>query len=162
MKKKVYIETSIVSFLTGRPSRNLLSAAWQTLTLEWWERRRLLFDLYISELVLKEASRGDEEAAKKRTDSLEGIPLLALTDSAVELSKILINQRAIPGNAIDDALHIALSSVHNIDYLLTWNCRHIDNAETKPLVRSVLISNGYNCPEICTPQELLGDEMNEE
>ncbi len=162
MKKKVYIETSIVSFLTGRPSRNLLSAAWQTLTIEWWEKRRLLFDLYISELVLKEAGCGDEEAAKKRLESLDGIPLLAMTDSAVELSKTLISQHAIPGNATDDALHIALTSVHNIDYLLTWNCRHIDNAESKPLIRSVLVSNGYNCPEICTPQELLGGELDEE
>lgn len=162
MRKKVYIETSIVSFLTGRPSRNLLAAAWQTLTIEWWEKRRLLFDLYISELVLEEAGRGDKEVAKKRLAILEEIPLLGLTDSAVELSKTLISSHAIPKNATDDALHIALTSVHDIDYLLTWNCRHIDNAENKPLIRSVLVANGYNCPEICTPQELLGGEPDEE
>ena len=162
MKKKVYIETSIVSFLTGNPSLNLVAAAWKTLTIEWWEKRRMLFDLFISELVLTEAGRGNEKAAQKRLNSLDGIPVLAMTDSAVELAKILINQHAIPGNATDDALHIALSSVHSIDYLLTWNCRHIDNAETKPVIRSILISKGYNCPEICTPQELMGGELNEE
>lgn len=162
MKKKVYIETSIVSFLTGNPSLNLVAAAWKTLTIEWWEKRRMLFDLFISELVLTEAGRGNEKAAQKRLNSLDGIPVLAMTDSAVELAKILINQHAIPENATDDALHIALTSVHSIDYLLTWNCRHIDNAETKPVIRSILISNGYNCPEICTPQELMGGELNEE
>ena len=162
MKKKVYIETSIVSFLSGRPSRNLLAAAWQSLTTDWWEKRRELFDLYISELVLEEASRGDKDAAQKRLRILEGIPLLAVTDSAVELSKKLLEKGALPPKATDDALHIALTSVHNIDYLLTWNCRHIDNAENKPIVRSVVTINGYNCPEICTPQELMGGELDEE
>ncbi|MGR3178226.1 MAG: hypothetical protein ACUZ8E_09240 [Candidatus Anammoxibacter sp.] len=85
-----------------------------------------------------------------------------MTDSSIELSKKLLKESALPSKATDDALHIALSSVHNIDYLLTWNCRHIDNAEIKPIVRSVIISNGYNCPEICTPQEFMGDEYNEE
>jgi predicted nucleic acid-binding protein len=161
MKKKVYIETSIISFLGGRPSRNLLAAAWQSITTDWWENRRELFDLYVSELVLEEAGRGDEDAAQKRLKNLESIPLLAVTDSAVELSKKLLEQGALPQKATDDALHIALASVHNIDYLLTWNCRHIDNAETKPIVRSVIITNSYFCPEICTPQELMGGELNE-
>ena len=162
MKKKVYIETSIVGFLGGRPSRNLLAAAWQSITTDWWENRRELFDIYVSELVLEEAGRGDEGAAQKRLSNLESIPLLAVTDSAVELSKKLLEQGALPPKATDDALHIALTSVHNIDYLLTWNCRHIDNAETKPIVRSVIITNGYFCPEICTPQELMGGELDEE
>jgi predicted nucleic acid-binding protein len=162
MKKKVYIETSIVSFLGGRPSRNLLAAAWQSITTDWWENRMELFDIYVSELVLEEAGRGDEYAAQKRLKNLESIPLLAVTDSAVELSKKLLEQGALPPKATDDALHIALTSVHNIDYLLTWNCRHIDNAETKPIVRSVIITNGYFCPEICTPQELMGGELDEE
>ena len=87
MKKKVYIETSIVSFLTGNPSSNLLAAAWKALTIEWWEKRRMLFDLFISELVLTEAGRGNEKAAEKRLNSLDGIPMLAVTDSAVELAK---------------------------------------------------------------------------
>lgn len=162
MKKRVYIETSIISYLAGRPSRNLIVAAWQSLTIEWWEKRRNLFELFVSELVLEEAGRGDSEAAERRLKAIEGIPLLKLTDSAVELSRKLISGNALPTKATDDALHIALSAVHNIDYLLTWNYRHIDNAEIKPLVRSIIIVNGYNYPEICTPQELIGGDSDEE
>ena len=162
MRKRVYIETSVISYLAGRPSRNLLVAAWQSLTIEWWEKRRNLFELFVSELVLEEAGRGDPEIAGKRLKAIEGIPLLKLTDSAVELSKKLIFENALPTKATGDALHIALSAVHNTDYLLTWNCRHIDNAEIKPLVRSVIIANGYNYPEICTPQELIGGDSDEE
>ena len=162
MEKKVYIETSIASFLTGRPSQNLFAAAWQSITVLWWDNRRQLFDLYVSELVLEEARRGDKIAAQKRLESLNDIPLLTVTDSAVELSKKLLEQKVLPSKAIDDALHIALSSVHQMDYLLTWNCRHIDNAEIKPIVRSIIVSNGYICPEICTPQELMGGELDEE
>ena len=162
MRKRVYVETSIISYLTGMPSRNLLAAAWQSLTVEWWKKRRKLFEVFVSELVIEEAGRGYSEAAERRLKAIEGIPLLKLTDSAVELSKKLISEGALPTKATDDALHIALSAVHNIDYLLTWNCRHIDNAETKPLVRSVIITNGYNYPEICTPQELIGGDPDEE
>lgn len=102
------------------------------------------------------------EAAQKRLKTLEEIPLLKLTDSAVELAKKLIIDKALPSKATDDAVHIALATVHGIDYLLTWNCRHIDNAQTKPLVRTVIVSEGYKCPEICTPQELFGGDPNEE
>jgi len=162
MRKRVYIETSIISYLTGRPSRNLLVAAWQNLTIGWWEKRRNLFELFVSELVLEEAGRGDLEAVERRLKVIEEIPLLKLTDFAVELSKKLISENALPIKATNDALHIALSAVHNIDYLLTWNCRHIDNAEIKPLIRSVIIASGYNYPEICTPQELFGGDLDEE
>lgn len=148
--------------MAGRPSQNLLAAAWQSITTDWWEKRRGLFDLYASVLVLEEAGRGDKEAAQRRLKSLENIPLLAMTDSVMELSRKLLEQGALPKKATDDALHIALASVHNIDYLMTWNCRHIDNAETKPIIRSVIISNGYFCPEICTPQELMGGGLDEE
>lgn len=144
------------------PSRNLLAAAWQSLTVEWWKKRRKLFEIFVSELVIEEAGRGDSEAAKRRLKAIERIPLLKLTDSAVELSKALISEGALPGKATDDALHIALSAVHNVDYLLTWNCRHIDNAEMKPLVRSVIIASGNKYPEICTPQELIGGDPGEE
>ncbi len=162
MKKKVYIETSIVSYLMGRSSINLIVAAWQNLTIEWWEKRRNVFDLYTSELVIEEATRGDMEAAQKRLKALEGIPLLKLTEPVVKLSQKLIANGALPSKAINDAVHIALAAVHGIDYLLTWNCRHIDNAEIKPLVRAIIISEEYKYPEICTPQELLGGKTDEE
>ena len=160
--QKVYVETSIVSFLTARPSSNLLTAAWQSITTEWWDRRRSEFQLFTSELVWEEARRGDKDAALRRQNALEGIPLLELTESAVDIAKALLSDKPVPHKAIDDAFHIALATAHCIDYLLTWNFRHIHNAETKPLIRSVVTASGYRGPEICTPQELLGGGFNGE
>ncbi|MEN6336376.1 MAG: type II toxin-antitoxin system VapC family toxin [Phycisphaerales bacterium] len=158
MKKRVYIETSIVSYLTARPSRDLLAAAWQEITTAWWDRRRQDFELYTSELTVEESSGGDAIAAQRRLESLQSLPLLEITDSALALAEVLVNAGAIPGNAAGDALHVALATVHRMDYLLTWNCRHIDNAEMMPAIRAVALSSGYSLPEICTPQELMGEE----
>ena len=155
-KKTVYIETSIVSYLTARPSSDLLAAAWQKVTVDWWETQRSRFELYTSDLVLEEAGRGNTEAAARRLEALTGIPLLAFADVVRALSKALIQEGALPAKAVGDSLHIALSATHGIDYLLTWNYRHIDNAETKPIIRSACAVNGHTCPEICTPQELMG------
>ena len=155
--KKVYIETTIISYLTARPSKNILATAWQELTKEWWTHRRTYFDLFTSELVLAEAYKGDAEAAQRRLNHLENIPIIATTDSAIEFARRLINEGPLPEKAIDDALHIALSAVHRIDYLMTWNFKHIDNAEMKPSIRELCILHGYHYPEICTPQELMGE-----
>lgn len=156
MAKSVYVETSIVSYLSARPSSDLLAAAWQKATADWWDTQRNRFELYASEVVLEEAGKGDPGAAARRLTALDDNPMLALTDGVLTFSKTLIAEGAVPRKALDDSLHIALSAVHGIDYLLTWNCRHIDNAETKPIIRSVCAINGYACPEICTPQELMG------
>jgi predicted nucleic acid-binding protein len=153
---KVYIETSIVSYLTARPSNNLIAAAWQKETVDWWESQRHRFDLYISEVVLEEAGRGDESAASRRLEALEDIQVLQLDRQSVDLAKALINQAAVPRKALDDALHLAVAAVNGMDFLLTWNCRHIDNAEMKPKIRKVIESKGYQCPEIATPIELMG------
>jgi len=155
-KKIVYIETSIISYLTARPSSDLLAAAWQKVTLDWWDTQRDRFDLYTSDIVTEEAGRGDDLAVAKRLEALAGIPILAITGEVVALSEALIDAKALPPKAIGDSLHIAVSAVHGVDYLLTWNYRHIDNAETKPIVRRVCLTNGYGYPEICTPQELMG------
>ena len=155
-RKTVYIETSIVSYLTARPSSDLLAAAWQKATVDWWDTQRIRFDLYTSDVVIEEAGRGDSQAVDRRLEVLADIPLLAITDAVPSLSKALIREGALPAKAVDDSLHIALSAAHGIDHLLTWNCRHIDNAEMKPIIRSVCLVNGYTCPEICTPQELMG------
>jgi hypothetical protein len=160
LKKTVYIETSIISYLTARPSRDLLAAAWQKVTIDWWDTQRDRFDLYTSDIVIEEAARGDDLAVARRLEALAGIPLLAITDEVVALSEALIDAKALPRKAIGDSLHIALSAVHGVDYLLTWNYRHIDNAETKPITRSVCLANGYGYPEICTPQELMGVDEN--
>ncbi len=153
---KVYIETSVVSYLTARPSNNLIAAAWQKETVDWWETQRRRFDLYISEVVVEEAARGDAAAASRRLGVLEDIEVLKLDEKSVELSKALIEQGAVPPKALDDALHLAVAAVNGMDFLLTWNCRHIDNAEMKPKIRKAIESRGYQCPEIATPIELMG------
>ena len=156
-KKSVYIKTSIVSYLTSLPSGDLLAAASQKTTHDWWNRRRSLFDLYTSDLVLEEAARGDAEAANRRLIALQNVPVLIVTSAVRDLSKKLLADGAVPIKAVDDSLHIAIAAVHGVDYLLTWNCRHIDNAELKPLIRHICIQQGHICPEICTPQELMGE-----
>jgi hypothetical protein len=160
MKKTVYIETSVISYLTARGSRDLISAARQQLTQEWWDDSRQEFDLFVSPLVLDEALRGDLEAAARRVDALKGISELELTDGAVELAEVLMEAGALPEKAKDDAVHIAIAAVCQMDYLLTWNCRHIDNAVMKPIIRKVCMEQGFVCPEICTPEELRGGDTN--
>lgn len=154
----VYIETSVISYLTARPSPALIAAAHQQVTREWWDNHRSRFEQFISPLVLDEASRGDPDAAARRLSALEGFAVLDPTQSAAELVDILITKGALPSAARDDATHVAIATVHQIDYLVTWNCRHIDNAETKPIIRSVCAVHGYTCPEICTPEELMGGQ----
>lgn len=155
-KKSVYIETSIISYLTARPSSELLAAAWQKVTIDWWDTQRDRFDLFASEIVIEEAGKGDDIAVARRLKALNKIPLLSITDEVLLFSETIIRTGAIPKKAIGDSLHVALSAVHGVDYLLTWNYRHIDNAETKPLIRRICQENKYVYPEICTPQELMG------
>ncbi len=156
--KTVYVETSILSYLTARPTRDLLATARQQMTREWWDTRRARFDLFVSPLVEQEVQRGDPEAARRRVGALGDLQTLEIVEEAYELAAALISESALPAAAQDDAAHIALAAVHGMDYLLTWNCRHIDNAEKKPAIRSVCSRNGYACPEICTPEELMGDQ----
>lgn len=156
MGPKVYIETTIASYLTARPSRDLIIAAHQQLTQEWWDQRRASFDLYTSQLVIQEASAGEAAMAKKRLDALHGIPLLSLNQEAVVLARAFVEQGPIPEKAGVDALHIALSTTHGIDYLLTWNCKHIANAEMQTGVSKISREAGFEPPVICTPEELFG------
>jgi predicted nucleic acid-binding protein len=142
--------------LAARPSANLVVSAWQNLTLDWWETRRKLFAIFISELVVREAQRGDPSASARRMDYINFIPRLDITDKSIDLARKIISTHILPEKAADDALHISLAAFHGIDYLLTWNCRHIDNAEIKPGIRSLILAAGYQCPEICTPAELMG------
>jgi len=157
MKKSVYIETSIASYLTSKPSRDIRAAAWQQLTAQWWEEARDDYELFTSELVFVEASRGDAQAAAKRLSCLKAIPELTIDEEAQALAARIISDGGMPSSAQADALHVAIATVHGIDYPLTWNCRHIDNAVAKPLLRSICAATGYRCPEICTPMELLAE-----
>ena len=156
--KSVYIETSIPSYLTARPSTDIRSAAWQQITYQWWEEEKSKFQLFISQLVIAEASGGHPEAADRRIKALDSIPELPIDEEIGHFAKLLMSGGGIPPSSEADALHVAIAAVHRVDYLLTWNCRHINNASTKPIIRSLCDQAGYIFPEICTPQELLSEE----
>jgi predicted nucleic acid-binding protein len=161
MKKSVYIETSIPSYLTARPSRDVRAAAWQQITTQWWDEVRNQYELFTSALVIAEASEGHTEAAARRLQALEGIAELLIDEEITSFAEKLIAEGGIPEVAKADALHVAIAAVHSVDYLLTWNCRHIDNATRKPIIRTICISAGYSYPEICTPMELLTEDSND-
>ena len=155
MKPKVYIETSIPSYLAARISNDLRVAANQNTTIEWWETRRPDFELFISEFVIVEASLGNAESAQKRLEIIGNIPKLSVNESVRVLAKALISNGPIPANAEVDAYHIAVAAVNGIEYLLTWNCTHIANAIMRPKIEEVCRRQGFEPPIICTPLELM-------
>ncbi len=157
MKRKVYIETSVVSYLTARPSKNVIEAGHQQSTYQFWDRRDE-FDLFASELVLTECAAGDPDAASKRLAALHGIKLLDITSYSIELAKDLVTSGIIPSKASEDALHISIATIHFSDYLLTWNCRHIANPEIQARIAENFQRKGLFLPFICTPEELMGGE----
>lgn len=156
VKAKVYIETSVVSYLTARKGADLIAVAHQTMTRRWW-RRRKRFDLYCSQVVFREARGGDAEAARRRLRALKAVPLLDLNDAVKTLAAAIAKAAALPKKATEDALHIALATVHGMDYLLTWNCKHIANAEIRNVLAAVAYDHGYGAPVVCTPEELMGE-----
>jgi hypothetical protein len=156
MKKRVYIETTIPSYLTAWPSKDLIRAAEQKQTSLWWEIRDR-FELVGSELLIKECSAGDASAAKARIEAIKGLILLEQGLDVVNLANLLIEQVPLPDSAVADAMHIALAAVHGVDLLLTWNCRHISNPILRPRVESICRRAGYQPPSICSPTELLGE-----
>ncbi|MDT7542107.1 MAG: hypothetical protein QOE33_2011 [Acidobacteriota bacterium] len=156
MQPTIYLETTIISYLTARLSRDLIAAAHQQITQEWWSRRRTEFALFISELVIQEASMGDAAMARKRLEELRSIQRLEVNQDAGDLAQRLIVAGALPTKAAIDALHIAVATVHGMDYLLTWNCKHIANAEMQSKVAAISRESGFEPPVICTPEELSG------
>jgi predicted nucleic acid-binding protein len=155
MAERVYIETTVVSYLTARPSRDVVIAGHQQITHEWWDTQRESYQLCISQLVRKEAGAGDATAAEERLDRLNAMTLLETSDEALDLAKELIQAGALPAKAADDALHIAVAAMNGIPYLLTWNCRHLANATMRPVIEKVCAGKGVKAPIICTPEELL-------
>jgi hypothetical protein len=157
MKRRVYIETSVISYLTARPSKTILGAAHQQITSAWWERRDE-FELVVSESVLRECGAGDPDAAQRRLGIVADLPLLLIDERALHIAEALVEQGIVPTKAAEDALHIAVATIHGVDYLLTWNCRHIANPEIQRNIAAYLEQLGYFLPFICTPEELLGEE----
>ncbi|MEQ9620662.1 type II toxin-antitoxin system VapC family toxin [Coleofasciculus chthonoplastes] len=158
MSETVYIETSILGHLTARPTDNLILAANIKITQDWWNDFRGSFVLYASEVVEDEAARGDQEIAHRRLNLLQSLMLLELTEEALELAQAFLNQSNLPSKASNDALHIALATVYGLDYLLTWNCKHMANAKIQRKLSQISSQLGYVLPIICTPYELIGYE----
>jgi hypothetical protein len=157
VKQRVYIETTIVSYLTAQPSRDLILAANQEVTREWWATRRKAFELHISQFVLNEAAAGDPMMARKRLEMLSEIKQLPVTAEVRELGKAIIADRILPLKANIDALHVSVAAVNDMDVLLTWNCRHLANAELLRNLARYLQARGYEVPVITTPMELMGE-----
>lgn len=154
----VYIETSVVSYLRQRPSSQVVMAARQLLTHKWWNTERTNYELVVSQYVLDEVSAGDPKLAAERLQSLDGIPLLPDAPEIMQMAGEIMARAILPEKAQVDALHIATVAHHRIQYLLTWNCRHIANAKILPRIHQVLTDAGVPIPVICTPEELLGDD----
>ncbi len=155
MKPTVYIETSVVSYLTARPSRDIVTAAYQEITREWWNGASERFELVSSGLVVTEAGAGDPVAARSRLEALQGMKLLAVTADVDALAQSLINLGAVPRKAVEDAVHIALAATSRVDFLITWNFRHIANAATHTRIEHVCREAGYDVPIICSPNALM-------
>jgi predicted nucleic acid-binding protein len=153
-KPTVYVETTIISYLTARRRSDSILEARQAMTREWWERRRSAFEIVTSEVVFREAQAGDPDAAARRMNCLSGIISLPISDEAVRLADALVEGGPIPRAVAENALHIALCAVNGIDFLVTWNCKHLANAFLRHRIEEVVESHGYKCPIICTPDEL--------
>jgi hypothetical protein len=155
VKPKVYLETTIPSLLTAWPSRDLSIAGQQQTTRDWWNERRQRYELFVSVLVMKEAERGDAKAASERVAKLQECRVLPYPKEAEDLTRALLASRLIPAKAETDAAHVATAAVYGMDFLLTWNCRHIANAAIVEKLRDICEREGFNAPVICTPHELM-------
>ena len=155
MNQRVYVETTVVSYLKARPSRDLIVTGHQQITRDWWDTRRGDYELCVSQLVLQEAGDGDPQAAQERLEVLATITMLEIKEEAVSLAEELVQAGALPSKAGNDALHIAVAAIHRVPYLLTWNCRHMANATMRAQIETVCAGKGFKAPIICTPEEMM-------
>ena len=158
MKLRVYIETSVVSYLTGRASRDVVIAGHQQATQLFWQLLTKELDPFVSALVVKEASRGELAMAQKRLDVIASFAVLATTPQAEMLAQSIIESKGVPREYPEDALHIAIAAIGGMDFIVTWNFSHINNPFTKMMIRQTVENAGYECPEIVSPDSFLGDE----
>ena len=155
MNPTVYLETTVIGYLAMRGSSTLRVAANQETTREWWDNHRQRFELFVSRFVVDECSDGDPVAARERLIYLEGLPLLFVSDEVNALAESLRVSVPLPEKARIDALHISVAAVNGVEYLLTWNGKHIANPSMRPRIERLCREMGYEPPVICTPQELL-------
>jgi len=155
MKRSVYLETTVIGYMAMRDSRDLRVATNQLSTREWWDVHRPNFDLFVSQFVIDECCQGDPKAAEERKFYLENIPVLDANSEVEKLAEVISDVLQIPAKAPIDAFHIAMASVHGIQFLLTWNCKHIANPEHRPKIERSCRDLGMEPPLICTPFDLL-------
>lgn len=154
---RIYIESTIPSYVVARPARDLLQAARQQLTRDWWDLKRKQHELFTSQVVLDEITDGEAAMARQRLKLMRGIPLLEPTVAANELGREILHSGLLPATADGDAAHIALATVHELDILLTWNCRHIANVAIQQRLRRLTEQDGYTLPSLATPEEFMSD-----
>lgn len=152
---RVYLDASVISYYTARLSGDDVIGAYQQTTRDWWRDERPKHELFVSRLVIAEISRGDEVEAEKRLRLIEDIPRLDIVPEAEALAKRFVDSRTLPPNAADDALHLAISVLHRIEFLLTWNCKHLANPMIRRKLDDVCRSAGHEPATICTPFDLL-------
>lgn len=159
MKQKLYLETTVVSYFAARPSRDLLVAGHQEATRELWPSLTAVYDTYVSALVYEEVARGDLDQASKRLEAIKPFLMLDIDDEARELAEKIVSGNGIPKEYPEDALHIAVAAINGIAVIVTWNFAHLSNPFTRMMVRQIVENDGYVCPEICSPEELLENEL---
>jgi len=152
MKQSVYIESTVISYLAAKPSRDLIVAAHQQLTRDWWDVALPKFDAFISQFVLNEISEGDPEASKAR---LKSTSLFSLLKMNADLADRYFKAIHIPDKARTDAYHLAMATWHGMDYMVSWNCKHIASARVRSIVEHINAAIDYATPVICTPEELM-------
>ena len=160
--ESVYIETTILSYLVANPAKDVVIAGHQLTTQEWWSARRTNFNCFISQVVVDEISEGDPSEVRKRLAVAGTLDALAVTVDVDKLTESIMNSRVLPPKAVRDAAHIAVATVHNVQYLLTWNCKHLANAQIAKRIAGICKAAGYEMPTICTPEELLEELTDEE
>lgn len=155
MKPSLYVETSVIGYLTSWPRQDVTVAGHQNTTKLWWSTAVERFDLFVSQVVVRECSDGDSDAVRARLASIDDRSVLPITLETEALAAALVQGNAVPESQPNDALHIALAAVHRVQYLVSWNFRHIVNASLRPAIERVCREAGYHPPIICTPEELL-------
>ena len=155
LRPRTYLESSVISYLAARPSRDIVATAHQQLTRVWWERKRENFDLYVSAEVLNEIRRGDPSASRLRLSFVESLPVLEADDETRSLAAQILRTSALPSKAFADAMHIAIATVNGMDFLLTWNCTHIANGIVQRAIGRLSREMGYEPPIVVTPEELM-------
>jgi hypothetical protein len=155
MTSKIYVETSVISYLASRPGRDVIVLAQQEISRQWWSERERHGQCFISDYVLLEIQRGDAHAAQNRNHLVQGLSVLTGSVKIEELAEQLLQGSALPAAAQLDALHIATATVYEMEYVLTWNCKHIANASKRHIIEKICQDQGYRPPILTTPLELM-------